>query len=111
MGQGCGGVASALDLIQAAELIGPQAQPWSITIFYANHMTALISQLSTHRWIVHESGGTLRQDTPPTEVVRNAQPTPPQFGPTRCSADVLSCLFSPSALKMPPPPMNRKDHT
>jgi hypothetical protein len=48
MGQGSGGVASALDLIQAAELIGSQAQPWSITIFYANHMTALISQLSTH---------------------------------------------------------------
>jgi hypothetical protein len=48
MGQGCGGVASALDLIQAAELIGSQAQPWSITIFCANHMTALISQLSTH---------------------------------------------------------------
>ena len=36
-GQGSGGVASPLDLIQAAELIGPQAQSGSVTIFYANH--------------------------------------------------------------------------
>jgi hypothetical protein len=41
------GAASPLNLMQAAELICPQAQSGSIAIFYANHVSLIISQRST----------------------------------------------------------------
>ena len=59
---GEGGAALPLDLMQAAELIRPQAQAWSVAIFNTNHLSALISQRSTDRWVVLEVGRILRQD-------------------------------------------------
>ena len=48
--------------MHAAELICPQAQSWSIAIFYANHFSLFISQFSVDGWIFLEVSRILRHD-------------------------------------------------